>query len=255
MKFSNTTFMFFSFIIHMILMNNLVFVISTTSSSSDDDDDHTSLIYRGCGNQGSFDSTTLKPFLDTISKQSSVKKFSTATDSNLLTALFQCRGDLTNQQCHNCVLQAEQMAITLCGQSSSAARIQFKGCYVIYSVSGMTLSYGSELLYKKCSGTNVAGVGFEERRDMALQTMSEQVSKSNGFYMTDFESVYVMGQCEGEVVDSECSECVKTAVQKAQVECGSSVAGEAYLDKCFVSYSYSPNGVPSTVVGSGSNGE
>jgi len=34
---------------------------------------------------------------------------------------------------------------------------------------------------------------------------------------------------------------VKSAVEKAQVECGSSLSTQVYLHKCFISYSYYPN--------------
>ncbi|KAL9672295.1 hypothetical protein QQ045_028545 [Rhodiola kirilowii] len=223
-----------------------VFMFLSLLAAVESASDYTTLIYRGCGKEGSFDAETLRSFLDSLVAQSSQTKFYTSKGNVAVSGLFQCRGDLSNDECHVCVNQAQQTAVSICGQVASAARVQFNGCYLLYAASGVTLNYESDLLNKACSATNVAGAGFEERRDMALQTMSDQVSKNHGFYTTDFESVYVLAQCEGDIADDECGECVKTAVQKAQVECGSSIAGEAYLDKCFITYSYSPNGVPKT---------
>uniref|UniRef100_A0A7N0U614 Gnk2-homologous domain-containing protein n=1 Tax=Kalanchoe fedtschenkoi TaxID=63787 RepID=A0A7N0U614_KALFE len=219
--------------------------------------DYTALVYRGCGKEGASPgqySEALRSLLDSLVAQSSQVKFRATNASAPVSGLFQCRGDLSNSECHDCVSQAQQMAVSVCGDAATAARVQFSGCYVLYSASGVSLNYGSELLYKACSATDVAGAGFEERRDMALQTMSDQVSKTHGFYATVFESVYVLAQCEGDVDDGDCGECVKTAVQKAQVECGSSIGGEAYLDKCFITYSYTPNGVPKTASVSSSTG-
>jgi len=102
-----------------------------------------------------------------------------------------------------------------------------------------------QMLYKTCGATNAAGRGFEERRDTAFSVMENGVVSGHGFYTASYQSLYVMGQCEGDVGDSDCGECVKNAVQKAQVECGSSISGQVFLHKCFISYSYYPNGVPS----------
>jgi len=116
---------------------------------------------------------------------------------------------------------------------------------MLYEVVGFSQQIsGMQILYKTCGGTNAAGRGFEERRDTAFSVMENGVVSGHGFYATSYQSLYVMGQCEGDVGDSDCGECVKSAVQRAQVECGSSISGQVYLHKCFISYSYYPNGVP-----------
>jgi hypothetical protein len=63
--------------------------------------------------------------------------------------------------------------------------------------------------------------------------------------------VYMLAQCEGDLGDSDCGDCVKSVVQRAQVECGSSISGQVYLHKCFISYNYYPNGVPKRSSSSG----
>lgn len=100
------------------------------------------------------------------------------------------------------------------------------------------------MLFKTCGKSNVAGTGFEERRDTAFGVMQNGVVSGHGFYATTYQSVYVLGQCEGDVGDSDCSGCIKNALEKAQVECGSSSSGQIYLHKCFIGYKYYPNGVP-----------
>ncbi|KAJ4870631.1 Cysteine-rich repeat secretory protein 3 [Raphanus sativus] len=82
----------------------------------------------------------------------------------------------------------------------------------------------------------------EERH--GVRVMQNGVVSGHGFYATTYESVYVLGQCEGDVGDSDCSGCVKNALEKAQVECGTAISGQIYLHKCFIAYSYYPNGVP-----------
>lgn len=115
---------------------------------------------------------------------------------------------------------------------------------MLYEVAGFPQVSGMQILFKTCGTTNAAGRGFEERRDTAFSVMENGVVSNHGFYVTTYQSLYVMGQCEGDVGDSDCGECVKSAVQRAQVECGSSISGQIYLHKCFISFSYYPNGVP-----------
>lgn len=214
--------------------------------------DYTNIVYKGCAKQVLSDPTgvysqALSSLFGTLIAQSSKAKFFKTTSGSgqtTITGLFQCRGDLSNVDCYNCVSRLPILIDKLCGKPI-AARMQLYGCYMLYEVAGFSQISGMEMLYKSCSGTNVGGAGFEERRDTALSSLENGMSSSGGgFYTTSYESVYVLGQCEGDVGASDCGECVKNAVQRAQVECGSSISGQIYLHKCFISYSYYPNGVP-----------
>ncbi|KAH9626445.1 hypothetical protein KSS87_004947, partial [Heliosperma pusillum] len=92
------------------------------------------------------------------------------------------------------------------------------------------------------------------RRDTALQVMQNGLVSGNGYYSTTYQGIYVLGQCQGDLGSSDCGLCVKTAVEKAQSECGYSLAGQVYLHKCFMSYGYFPNGVPTKSEGYSSSG-
>lgn len=116
---------------------------------------------------------------------------------------------------------------------------------MLYEVSGFAQISGMEMLYKTCGRSNGRGTEFEERRDTALSGLESGVGGGvGGFYTGSYEGVYVLGQCEGDLGGGDCGDCVKNAVQQAQVECGSSVSGQIYLHKCFISYNYYPNGAP-----------
>ncbi|CAN4120646.1 unnamed protein product [Withania somnifera] len=212
---------------------------------------NTNLVYKGCAKQALSDpsgvySQALSTLFGSLVSQSSKSKFyktTTGTGQSTITGLFQCRGDLSNVDCYNCVNGLPILIDKLCG-TPVAARIQLLGCYMLYEVTGFPQISGMEMLYKTCSGKNAPGSGFEERRDTAFSSLENGISASNGFYTANYESVYVLGQCEGDVGSADCGECVKIAVQKAQVECGSSVSGQVFLHKCFVSFNYYPNGAP-----------
>ncbi|CAI9271274.1 unnamed protein product [Lactuca saligna] len=214
--------------------------------------DNTNLVYKGCAKQSLQDpngvySSALSAIFGTLIQQSSKAMFFKTTSGSgqaSITGLFQCRGDLTNLDCYNCVSRLPILMDKLCGKTV-AARLQLLGCYMLYEVAGFSQISGIELLYKTCGETNVGGVGFEEKRDSALGNLESGIgSGKGGFYTTNYESIYVLGQCEGDLGSSDCGDCVKSAVQRSQVECGSSISGQVYLHKCFVSYSYYPNGIP-----------
>ncbi|XVF62775.1 hypothetical protein PTKIN_Ptkin09bG0035600 [Pterospermum kingtungense] len=229
----------------------VLFIDLEPSSLVESASDYTTLVYKGCAKQGFTDPAGLYSqalsalFQSLLSQSMKVKFFNTTTGmgQTTITGLFQCRGDLGNSDCYNCVSQLPTLANKLCGQTI-ASRVQLNGCYMLYEVAGFAQVSGMEMLFKTCGATNVAGTGFEERRDTAFSVLGNGVVSSHGFYTTIYQSVYVLGQCEGDVGDSDCGECIKSAVQRAQVECGSSISGQVYLNKCFIGYNYYPNGVP-----------
>ncbi|GFP83414.1 cysteine-rich repeat secretory protein 11 [Phtheirospermum japonicum] len=211
--------------------------------------DYTSLVYKGCAKQPLSDPTNAYPqalsslFATLISQSSKSKFYKTTTQTPSITGLFQCRGDLSNLDCYNCVSKLPTLINKLCGKVVSA-RVQLLGCYMLYEGAGFAQISGMEMLFKSCSRANANGAGFEEKRDTALNSLENGMSGNGGFFATSFGDVYVLGQCEGDVGASDCVECVKSGVQRAQVECGSSIGGQIYLHKCFIGYSYYPNGVP-----------
>ncbi|XP_057959132.1 plasmodesmata-located protein 2 isoform X2 [Malania oleifera] len=215
--------------------------------------DYSALVFKGCSKQDLADPTgaysqARSTVLGTLVSQSTKVKFYKANAGGGQTAfsgLFQCRGDLSNADCYSCVSNLPTLLDKLCGQSKAAARIQLYGCSMHYEVAGFAQVSGMEMLYKACGSKNVGGSGFEERRDTALSALESGVGGGgNGFYATTFESVYAVAQCEGDLGSADCGECVKSAVQRSQVECGSAVSGQMYLNKCFIGYNYYRNGVP-----------
>ncbi|CAO2832183.1 unnamed protein product [Amaranthus hypochondriacus] len=229
----------------------ILLILFTLLQLSNSAPDYTTLVYKGCSKQPLSDpsglySQSLSALFSSLLQQSSRSKYYKTTSGgpqNTISGLYQCRGDLSNADCYNCVSKLPQLSDQLCGKVS-ASRVQLLGCYMLYEVSGFTQISGLQTLYKVCSATNVAGSGFEMRRDSALTLMENGIGNGNGFYTTNYEGVYVLGQCQGDLSTTDCAQCIKAAVQKSQIECGSSLSGQVYLHKCFISYNYYPNGVP-----------
>ncbi|XP_058197374.1 plasmodesmata-located protein 2-like isoform X2 [Rhododendron vialii] len=227
----------------------LLSLLATSVSSSD----YTTLVYKGCADQKFQDPTgvysqTLKALFKTLVSQSSAAKFNKTTSGeaqSAITGLFQCRGDLSNDDCSSCVSKIPDLSRKLC-DSTIAARFQLTGCYMRYEVSGFNQVSGTELLYKVCGSTRASGAGFEDRLGSALGEVEKGVAGGgNGFYTGSYQSVFVLGQCEGDLGSGDCVDCVKSAVDRAKSDCGTSISGQVYLQMCYISYTYYPNGVPS----------
>lgn len=215
---------------------------------------NSSLVYKSCADQTRLSSTkshsnTLSSLFEELVLQSSKSKFFKTTqgsddDQTAIFGLFQCREDISNDDCRNCVKALPDMSTSLCKEAESA-RVQLQGCYIRYEPDGVLDKYSENKLLHKTCGEPYPGTGrFEEMRDAAFSALEDDIANSGGFCKMSYELVQVIAQCEGELDACECGECVNGAVQIAREECGNAVSGEFYLDKCFMTYSYYPEGVP-----------
>ncbi|XP_038973098.1 plasmodesmata-located protein 2-like [Phoenix dactylifera] len=215
------------------------------------------LVYKGCAKQtfgggGGASQQALAALASSLTAQAATAKFykTTTSSGQALFGVFQCRGDLSPSDCSACVGRAVGMWSSLCG-FAVAARVQLTGCYALYQVSGFPQVSGTQMLFKTCGSGGGGGGDFELKRDTAFAQLQSGVAGGAGFYVTSYASVYAMAQCEGDLSTGDCSDCVSQAVQKSEVECGGASSGQVYLDKCYITYSYYPNGVPH---GGGSGG-
>ena len=218
------------------------------------DSDYRNLVYKNCANQTLTDPidsysqilSSLLEILTAKSLHSSFFKGSAGDDDMAVFGLFQCRGDLSSANCHNCVIRLPALSKGLCGESLGA-RVQLSGCYIQYEADGVDENSEKELLYKLCSETEARGGGFEEMRDEAFAAVEMGVtsSGSNGFYHVSNREANLMVQCQMDMGRCECGECVSNAVQVAQEECKSSLSGQIYMDKCYLGYDFYSNRMPS----------
>ncbi|MBA0548886.1 hypothetical protein Golob_019953 [Gossypium lobatum] len=221
--------------------------------------DYTNLVFKGCADQKFQDPSgvylqNLKNLMQDLVSQSSQRTFSTAAsgeDPNAINGLYQCRGDLSTSQCYSCVSKIPKISDKVCGKAV-AARVQLSGCYLRYEIAGFKQVPETEFLYKVCGSSSSGGTEFEKRRETAFNMAEEGVkSGSSLFYTGDYQSVYVLAQCQGDMGTANCGDCVKTAFDTAKNNCGDSVSAQLYLHKCYISYSYYPNGIPTISSGTG----
>ncbi|XP_073120022.1 plasmodesmata-located protein 2-like [Henckelia pumila] len=205
------------------------------------------LIYNQCSNKTSPNHLSLlaKLFQDFISQSSKSKFFETIVYDNDKTAIsgtYQCRKDLTTDECHSCVSKFPQLSRELCSDNNVIpSRIQLLGCYARYVEDGPEIENGPgiQILHKSCGEYKVAmNSGFEEMKSAAFSALESGVWGGKGFCEMKYESFRVMAECAVNLRGCDCGECVNNAVQICEEECGNSVSGDIYLDGCFVSYEY-----------------
>lgn len=234
----------------LFLILYLALFLPSLQSSSD----YATLVYKDCASETFTDPTKSQLsqvlsslFQEFVAHSSQSKFFKTVQGESetAISGLFQCRGDISDTECSSCVNALLQMSNTLCSQAM-AARVQLSGCYAYYKADDFHETSNS-LLYKTCGDQSKAAAadGFAELRNAAFAALINGVLQGNGFYATSYESVQVMAQCEGDLGRCECGQCVSNAEQIASEECGGSVSGEIYLEKCFLSYTFYPDGIPS----------
>ncbi|XP_027362974.1 cysteine-rich repeat secretory protein 11-like [Abrus precatorius] len=222
--------------------------------SSEPVSDISTLVYKTCATQTFNDqlsqsySQTLNYLFQQLTSQSSQHKFfktaETVNDDTAISGLFQCRDDINNEDCFSCVNLLPQMSNTLCSDSTSA-RVQLDGCYIQYGTEELPEETSGEsktstLLHKDCGEPVLAFFKFNKLMDEAFVNLESGILNSNGYYATNYKSVKLMAQCEGDSDTCECSNCVSDAVQVAKEDCRSSLSAQIYLDKCFISYIYQP---------------
>ncbi|MCD7462617.1 hypothetical protein HAX54_048942 [Datura stramonium] len=150
--------------------------------------------------------------------------------SQILNTLF----DILVSQCSSNKFYKTTTGIV---QSVICARIQLNGCYLRYEMVGFQTIGATELLFKVCGSTQASGTGFGDRLDTAVGEIAKRVSteNNNGFYAGGYQSVYVLGQCEGHLGSGN---CVKNGAGRAKSECGNSISAQIILQQYYISYTW-----------------
>ncbi|KAI3459045.1 hypothetical protein Pfo_015708 [Paulownia fortunei] len=185
--------------------------------------DNQKLVYSQCSNQTSpnpsHSSLLSALFQEFMARSSQSRFFETivADDTIAISGTFQCRNDLSPDDCRSCVSKFPDMSTD-------------------------TNSRPDQLLHRACSKHKVNKNDFEEMKYAAFAALESGVMNGNGFCEMTYESIHVVAQCAGSLGACDCVECVNNAVQiAAEDECRYSVSGEIYLDSCFISYDYYRN--------------
>ncbi|KAI3466950.1 hypothetical protein Pfo_023613 [Paulownia fortunei] len=203
-----------------------------------------SFIYVGCSqlkyNPGTPYESNVNSILASLVNSASISNFNNfkislpgSTQSDVVYGLFQCRGDLSNSDCHDCVANAVTRLGTFCVGTSGGA-LQLEGCFIKYDNTAFLGAEDKAVVSNKCGPS----IGYDSdlltRRDAVLAYLT-----GGGQYFRVGGSGKVQGmvQCVQDLRMSECQDCLSEAIQRLKSECGTSPWGDMFLGKCYARYS------------------
>ncbi|CDP16323.1 unnamed protein product [Coffea canephora] len=158
-----------------------------------------------------------------------------STQSDVVYGLFQCRGDLSNDDCHDCIVHAVSQLGGICADTSGGA-LQLDGCFVKYDNISFLGVEDKTVVMKKCGPSTGYNSDSLTRRDAVLGYLT-----AGGQYFRVGGSGNVQGivQCVQDLSMGQCQDCVSEAIGRLKNECGTSPWGDMFLAKCYARYSES----------------
>ncbi|GLJ37105.1 hypothetical protein SUGI_0752220 [Cryptomeria japonica] len=229
-----------------LLRIHLLLIAVSFVATADDNNKMHAEIYRNCSdaeyNEGSPYQNNLNTFLESVaSEERATSSFFYKQRVGQLYGVFQCRGDVSEEECRDCKRVVAMRATVLCG-TSVGARLQLRGCFLRYGNSKFFSAPGEQLVYKACSPETTTDPGFFSKRDNVLSGLEQGSFSGNNFRVTssgdsnEGPPIYGYAQCEGDLSWPECADCVLNAATDLKRICPNSVSGQVYLQKCYVSY-------------------
>ncbi|KAK9681715.1 hypothetical protein RND81_10G022400 [Saponaria officinalis] len=163
--------------------------------------------------------------------------------------LYLCRGDLNDQQCHDCIDAAVLSASEKCPVEKSVI-VWYEECMVRYSNQSIFEIEDETLLTYSWSTPNVTEPEkFQTVFGEAVDTVIDQAAynESNKGYATAeeqitlFQTVYVMGICTPDIIGNLCERCLRVALSSMAGCCGTArVNQQMYLPSCWLRYDNAP---------------
>ncbi|KAL9250806.1 Plasmodesmata-located protein 8-like protein [Drosera capensis] len=145
--------------------------------------------------------------------------------------LYQCRGDLKASDCGICIQSLVSQIGLVCPYSYGAS-LQVDSCYLRYEHIDFLGALDTSVMYNRCSQGVSNDVEFFRRRDDVLADLQG----ANGFRVSTSGLVQGFAQCMGDLSRGNCSTCLSVAVSQLKNLCGSAVAAQVFLAKCYALY-------------------
>ncbi|KAK4801441.1 hypothetical protein SAY86_021928 [Trapa natans] len=225
--------------------------------SAEPNPDFATMVYKDCANDtftdpyvdaASSHDQMLASMFDELVSHSLQSKFYRTTrgdDHGSITGFYQCKRDITAEDCHGCVAKLPEISNSLCSRSM-AAKVQFSGCSLRYIADSFpqekdhltpgVIRYEEEHMFcsSECAETGM----FDELRDQAFEEVENELEIGHGYSSAEKEGFHAEAECEEDMEEMKCRECVSAAVENAKDRCEKAIRGEVYLKQCSVTYEY-----------------
>ncbi|KAM7484694.1 hypothetical protein LguiA_000703 [Lonicera macranthoides] len=211
----------------------------TRQSSSATD----SFVYGGCSQikftPGTPYESNVNSLLTSLVNSASLANFNNfkisvpgSTQSDIIYGLFQCRGDLSTSDCHECVSHSVSRLGVLCPDSSGAA-LQLDGCFVKYDNTSFLGVEDKTVVLKKCGPS----IGYDSDSMSGRDGLLAYLTAGGQYFRVGGSGkVQGMAQCVQDLSQSECQDCLAEATGQLRSVCGSAAWGDMYLGKCYARF-------------------
>ncbi|KAL6969996.1 hypothetical protein U1Q18_029705 [Sarracenia purpurea var. burkii] len=153
--------------------------------------------------------------------------------NDVVYGLFQCRGDLQNSTCRDCVARAVSQLGVLCVDSTGGG-LQLEGCFVKYDRNPFLGVEDKTVVLKKCGPS----IGYDSDALTRFDAVMDYLAAGGQFFRVGGSGkVQGMAQCVQDLSVGLCQDCLSEAIGQLKSNCGSAAWGDLFLGKCYARFS------------------
>ena len=160
--------------------------------------------------------------------------------------LLQCRGDVSEQECHKCSVAASKMVYQDC-PNAIGARIQLDFCFIRYE----NYTFASVLDTNVVAALeNVKSNGDIEGFNHTLGTLVKSLAgkaplnakrfATGSLVVNSSVTIYGLEMCQRSLAGPDCGVCLREAITAMNACCSSQVGAQVYLGSCNVRFEIYP---------------
>ncbi|KAK4258915.1 hypothetical protein QN277_005310 [Acacia crassicarpa] len=163
--------------------------------------------------------------------------------------LFMCRGDVTLEICHQCVVEATQRLTSDC-QFSKEAVIWYDECMLRYSNTSFFSTVDTRPRVGLLNTGNIANPGsfmrllfktMNETADVAAKPALDQKKyATKEAFISGFQTLYCLAQCTPDLSPSDCRRCLSGVIGDLNWCCDGKQGGRVLYPSCNVRYELYP---------------
>ncbi|CAL0304568.1 unnamed protein product [Lupinus luteus] len=161
--------------------------------------------------------------------------------------LAQCRGDVSTQDCFNCIQDAAKQIRGRCPDQADA-RIWYDYCFLRYNsksfIGEVDTSFGIfyfnvENVTDPKGFNKELGALMDQIRAQAVMPKDEGLGKGNS-KLSPFVTLYALVQCTRDLSELSCAQCLAIAVNNFSTFCNNRKGCRVLYSSCYVRYELYP---------------
>ena len=158
--------------------------------------------------------------------------------------LFQCRGDVTNTTCRNCVTSATKNSAEQFCPLSQGAVVWYDECIFRYSSHSFfsVISYRPGLLAHNDADIGIDTARFNQlvmstlRHTAASASSVDELFAKQHTYFTSDITLYTLAQCTRDLSYLDCQQCLAQSIDYVPNCCANKRGARVLFPSCFVRY-------------------